>query len=288
MPELPEVQTIVNDLNKKIRGAEIADIWCDWKKMIVAPPICKLEDWDNFVAMLKGKKIENIERAGKLIVFRLSEGVCLTIHLRMTGHFLVIDEKKRQDKGDPIYEKVNQFIHFILYLKDGREAALSDLRKFAKIKLVGESDFLAEVNGAGVDPTGENFTFGVFKNLLKNKKGNIKQILMDQSLVSGIGNIYSSEILWQAKVSPLRKAESLSAEELKNIFCAIGEILRLAIEKRGDSESDYRDTDGKEGGYQTIQKVYQREGKECFRCGAIIKRVKIGQRSGFYCPECQK
>lgn len=287
MPELPEVQTIANDLNGKIAGAIIAGIWSDWKKMAVWP-----ESWKEFEAPLIGKRIENVSRKGKFLMFKLAGGkeeLILAVHLRMTGHFLVIDEKKRKNKNDPIYEKVNGHIHFKLILEDGREAALSDLRKFAKIFLIFSSREARKCINIGIDPFDSEFTFNKFKELLENKKGNIKQILMDQALISGIGNIYSSEILWEAKINPLRKADSLSESELKAIYRAIMKILKLAIEKRGSSESDYRDTDGKKGAYQNIQRVYQREGELCCRGdGGAIKRVKIGQRSGFYCPACQR
>jgi len=284
MPELPEVQTIVSGLNKKIKGAIISDVFCDWKKMIVEPA-----NWNKFRKEILGKKIQEVQRKGKFIIFKLSNAY-LIVHLRMTGHFLVIDEKKKKDKNDPTHEKVNQYIHFGLKLKDGREVVLSDLRKFAKIYFCGEMALYDDViENIGLDPTDKNFTFGKFKEILEKKKGNIKQILMDQSLVAGIGNIYSSEILWEAKINPLRRIESLNEKELKQIYSAIKKVLALAIEKRGDSESDYRDVDGKEGGYQKIQKVYQREGEKCYRKdGGIIKRIKIGQRSGFYCGKCQK
>lgn len=332
MPELPEVQTIVNELNKKIAGAVISSVWCDWKKMVTEP-----KKWEEFEEKLtisnfkflpafatqkalparnasridadgqagqiskKGRKIKRVKRVGKFIVFELEDDLNLVVHLRMTGHFLVIDEKKRNNRKDPIYEKVNNYIHFKLILDDGREIALSDLRKFAKISLTpgpSPARYLASQDdargegsmiGIGIDPFDEDFTFDKFKELLENKKGNIKQILMDQSVICGIGNIYSSEILWEAKVSPLRKIESLKNSELEEVYKAIIRVLRLAIEKRGSSESDYRDTDGKKGEYQNIQRVYQREGQECYRDdGGIIKRVKTGQRSGFWCPECQK
>lgn len=289
MPELPEVQTIVNDLNKAVIGASIDDAWCDWEKMIVEPKL-----WKEFKERVIGQKIDSIERKGKFIVFHLDK-YDLIVHLRMTGHFLLIDENKRKNKNDPIYEKVNNYIHFSLKLSDEREVALSDLRKFGKIYLTpqplsssttlrGEGGFIE----IGIDPFDKDFSFGKFKELLSGKKGNIKQLLMDQSLIAGIGNIYSSEILWEAGISPLRKTESLSGEELELIYKSIGKILKEAIRARGDSESDYRDLDGCEGGYQEIQKVYQRSSQKCYRCGGIIKRVKIGQRSGFYCSGCQK
>lgn len=285
MPELPEVQTIADGLNKKIKNAIIADVFCDWEKMIQKPKL-----WNEFRKQIIGEKIIKVERKGKFIVFALSNSY-LIVHLRMTGHFIIVDEKKKNDKNDPMHEKVNRYIHFSLKLKDEREAALSDLRKFAKISLLAKDEFQKNLamQKIGIDPFAKEFTYKKFLEIFAGKKGNIKQILMDQAFISGIGNIYSSEILWEAKVSPLRKAGSLDEKELENIFKAIKKVLALAIKHRGDSESDYRDADGKEGGYQKIQKVYQRDGEKCPRKdGGIIKRVKIGQRSGFYCSVCQK
>ncbi|MFH1565528.1 MAG: DNA-formamidopyrimidine glycosylase [bacterium] len=285
MPELPEVQTIADGLNKKTKNAIITDVFCDWKKMIQKP-----KSWQEFRKRIVGEKIQNVERKGKFVVFVLSNSY-LVVHLRMTGHFIIIDEKKKKDKNDPMHEKVNQYIHFVLKLKDGRVAALSDLRKFGKISLIKKDEFQKDIamNKIGTDPMAPEFTFQKFLEILKNKKGNIKQILLDQSLIAGIGNIYSSEILWEAKINPLRKVDSLNKKELEQIFKAIKKVLQIAVENRGDSESDYRDIDGKQGNYQNIQKVYQKDSEKCPRKdGGIIKRVKIGQRSGFYCPVCQK
>ncbi len=283
MPELPEVQTIVDGLNRQATGATIVSVFSDWKKMIQKP-----KTWKNFEKMIVGKEIKNIERKGKNIIFYLSENVALAAHLRMTGHFLMITPEKRRNKNDPIHEKVNQYVHFQMELADGRTLALSDPRKFAKIFAVKESE-IDKLILTGRDPLDDKFTLKNFRETLKNKHGNIKQILMDQTLIAGIGNIYSSEILWEAKANPSRKTETLGEKEKNRIFHAMKKILKLAVEARGDSESDYRDVDGNKGGYQKIHKVYQREGEKCLRKdGGIIKRIKIGQRSAFYCPVCQK
>ena len=301
MPELPEVQTIVDGLNQQVAGATVVGVSCDWKKMIsvetenVSPngaiTLRSEKTWKKFESMVVGKKIKNVERKGKFIVFNLSENVHinahLIVHLRMTGHFLIITPEKRKDTKNAIHEKVNQYIHFQMELSDGRIIALSDLRKFAKIAIAKKSD-IDRIIIVGQDPLNKEFTLEKFRKIFKDKRGNVKQILMDQSLIAGIGNIYSSEILWEAKISPLAKIENLDDKEMKSIFNAMKKVLKLAIKMRGSSESDYRDVDGNEGGYQKIHKVYKREGKECFRKdGGIIKRIKIGQRSAFYCCKCQ-
>jgi formamidopyrimidine-DNA glycosylase len=167
----------------------------------------------------------------------------------------------------------------------------SDLRKFGKILVADQKDFdnLEDIKNIGPDPLKPSFTVGQFISLIRKKQGPIKKILMDQNVVSGIGNIYSDEILFVAKIHPLKKVEKLSDKELKAIFEAAKKILKKAIKLRGTSTSDYRDTAGKSGSYTEARLVYQREGEKCPRkCGGIIKRLKIGGRSAHFCPRCQK
>ena len=167
---------------------------------------------------------------------------------------------------------------------------LSDLRKFAKVLIADEKDFknLEDVKNIGPDPLKPSFQFNQFVGLIRKKKGVIKKILMDQNVISGIGNIYADDILFAAKIHPLKKVEKLNDKELKSIFEAIKKILKKAIKLRGTSTSDYRDTAGKEGKYTEARLVYQREGEKCLRGNGIIKRIKIGGRSAHFCPVCQK
>ncbi|MDP3003939.1 MAG: zinc finger domain-containing protein, partial [Candidatus Azambacteria bacterium] len=167
----------------------------------------------------------------------------------------------------------------------------SDLRKFGKILVADEKDFknLEDVKNIGPDPLTPKFGFNEFKSLISKKRGPIKKILIDQNIVSGIGNIYSDEILFVAKIHPLKKTEELGDKELKAIFTATKKILKKAIKLRGTSTSDYRDTAGKAGRYTKARLVYQREGENCPRkCVGIIKRIKIGGRSAHFCSHCQK
>lgn len=291
MPELPEVETIVRDLNKKILGRKVKDIWFDFAKQIKAPknPV-------DFKKAVIGRKIGKVERRGKNIIFRLNGGFVMLIHQKMTGHLLVGRWRREKNKWvsletGPLREKVNDYIHLMFYLDNGRQLALSDLRKFAKVLAVDEKKFaeLEEIKSLGPEPLEKKFTFVKFKEALARKKsGKIKQVLMEQSVIAGIGNIYADEILWEAKVYPLKNAAALSGNELKRIYKAMRKILILALRRRGSSVSDYRDTAGQRGTYDLIRKVYRREGEKCSRCGAIIKRFKLGGRSGHYCPACQK
>lgn len=291
MPELPEVQTIVNDLDRKIKGLTIADVWTDWPKYFKRSP----GGFEGFKKAVKGEKIKKVWRLGKNIIFDLSGGKEILIHQKMTGHLLVgkwqLKDKKwvAVEKG-LLAEKVNGYIHTMFFLSGKKLMALSDLRKFAKVLVVDGKDFknLEDIRDIGPDPLRPSFKFKEFKNLITKKRGVIKKILMDQSIISGIGNIYADDILFTAKIHPLKKVEKLSDEELRKIFNAIKKILKKAVKLRGTSTSDYRDTSGKKGGYGDVRLVYQREGEKCpNKCGGVIKRLKINGRSAHFCPYCQ-
>ncbi|MDO8574711.1 MAG: DNA-formamidopyrimidine glycosylase [bacterium] len=306
MPELPEVQTIVNDLNKKVVGLTITDVWTDWPKYFRRSK----GGFDGFKKEIKNKKILRVWRLGKNIIFDISGGLPakpvakgagrrgkkILIHQKMTGHLLVgkwqLENNKWvvAEKG-LLAERVNGYIHVMFWLSGGKMLALSDLRKFAKVLVIDEKDFknLEDVKNIGPNPLKPGFQFYEFKSLIIKKRGVIKKVLMDQNVISGIGNIYADDILFTAKIHPLKKVEKLSEKELKTIFSATLTILKKAVKLRGTSTSDYRDTAGKKGGYGNIRLVYQREGEKCpNKCGGIIKRIKIGNRSAHFCPACQK
>jgi formamidopyrimidine-DNA glycosylase len=295
MPELPEVQTIVSDLNKKIIGWQIIDFWSEWPKAI------KSSSYQTFRKNIKGKKILDVKRIGKNIFIDLSGGLSLQIHLKMTGHLLVKDKKAKILKERANFqEKVNQYIHHIWFLAKSKKTkkencqltlAFSDLRKFAKIVLVKTKEIndLPEIKKLGIDAMARQFTFQKFQEILKQKpKSLIGILLMDQNIIAGIGNIYRSEILFQAKVYPKKRVAKLTQKEAQRIFDQIKIILKKAIRMRGTSDSDYRDTSGAPGRYHKMLKVYRLDGSDCQKCGTKIKRIKMAQRSVFYCPKCQK
>ncbi len=297
MPELPEVQTIVSDLNKKIKGDTIADFWSDWPKAIKGKSLAA------FRKEIRGRKILGARRIGKNIFLDLSGGKTLYIHLKMTGHLLVKQAvKRKEEKKSKNYfdEKVNQYIHHIFYLisrpalpasKHNKTLEFSDVRKFAKIVLDDEEKInnLPEIKKLGIDALNEKFTpekFGKILNENRNKK--IGAILTDQAIIAGVGNIYRSEILHEAGIAPNRTAKKLSSKEIKEIYKATKKVLKKAVKMRGTSDSDYRDTSGAPGKFQNILKVYRRTGKPCRKCGKIIRRSILGQRSVFYCSACQR
>ena len=289
MPELPEVQTIVSDLNKKIVGYTIVDFWSDWPKAI------KNLSLEKFRKEIRNRKILGVRRIGKNIFIDLSGNKTLYIHLKMTGHLLVKSEKLKVKSY--FNEKVNSYIHHIWILEAKKlkpkklTLEFSDVRKFAKIVLddTDKINNLKEIKKLGVDAMSKEFTLQKFDEILdKRKNKQVGLVLMEQELIAGIGNIYRSEILYLAGILPQRKVASLSKNERNKAYKAILIVLKKAIKMRGTSDSDYRDTNGAPGNFQKALKVYRRAGKNCGKCGTIIKRLALGQRSIFCCPKCQK
>ncbi|MDD5732058.1 MAG: bifunctional DNA-formamidopyrimidine glycosylase/DNA-(apurinic or apyrimidinic site) lyase [Patescibacteria group bacterium] len=295
MPELPEVQTVVDDLNKKIKGSKILGVfYCDNKKAF------KGITFEKFKKEIKNRKIIDIKRRAKYILINLTGSKVLIFHLKMTGHLLVVSSKQVSSKyiekgrwvGNNLPKELldprNQFIHLVLELSGDKILAFSDVRKFGVIRLEN-SDYLSSLEAKlGPEPLDPKFDLNQFKKVLDGTNGKIKAVLMDQSRIAGIGNIYGDEILFLAGVRPDRRVKSLKKEEVEKIFKSIRPVLEKAIKYRGSSESDYRDTSGKKGDYQNHSFVYRREKNACGKCGGTIKKIKIGQRSAHYCTECQK
>ncbi len=301
MPEMPEVETIVQGLNKKIRNRKILDIWTDWPK------------YSFLRKYVVGKKIIDVSRRGKNVLIHLSDNHLLLVHQKISGHLLVgkwvkfsnlstfkVDslpegwQKQKwvpvATKSSPLWDPMNRFIRLIFFLDNGKMLALSDLRRFAKV-LCGPKEIiynLPDLKNLGPEPLDKNFSFKKLKELFKGKKGKVKQILMDQNFISGIGNIYSDEILWLAKIHPLRRLEQLKEKELQALYKAMRAVLQKALQLKGTSIDDYRTASGERGRYDLVRYVYQREDELCSRCKTKIKRIKIGTRSAHYCPKCQR
>lgn len=299
MPELPEVQTVVDGLNKKIKGKTILSLcYCDAKKLIREPSFGKFEK------EIKNRKIEKVERRAKNILIFLSGEKILAIHLKMTGHFILIKNEKSlqyggqvkikngkwigEDLSEELRDPKNQFIRLVFELSGGLILAYSDLRKFGEIRLVNHSYLSSIDSKLGPEPLPQKFDLNLFRDIIGASKGKIKAVLLDQKRISGIGNIYADEILFEAGVRPQRPANSLSKKEIERIFYAIKNVLKRAIDNRGTSDSDFRDVEGKRGNNQNSLFVYRRTGKECFKCGGKVKRIKISQRGTHYCENCQK
>jgi len=281
MPELPEVKTTVDSLLKEVVGFKIIDTWTDTPQRVKGS-----------LNRIKGEKIEDLRREGKNIIISLSQDIEILIHQKISGHVLLdrwelIDGKWISHKKN-LQDKINTYIHFIFSLDDGRMIAVSDPRKFAKVE-VWDKNELKEKLKKNLGPDSLKINRKSFESLFVKKKGNIKRALMDQAFIAGIGNIYSDEILWDARISPFRNIIKLSKNDINKIFDSMKKILNLSIKHKGDSMSDYRLIDGTKGGFQNFHKVYKREGNRCERNdGGIIKREKFGGRSVRFCPICQK
>jgi len=290
MPELPEVETTIRGLKSKVQKRIFIDVWSDWEKTIKKP-----KSFLEFKKEIKNKKIKNIWRRAKNIIFDLSGDYSLLVHQKMTGHLLVgkwIFENKKwvpKTKG-PLQDPYNRFIHLVFFFDNNTMMALSDVRKFAKVELWKTKDLLNSetFKNLGPEPLEKTFTFNKFKEVLKRKRGKIKQILMDQNIIAGIGNIYASEALWYAKIHPQKETFKLNEKELKSLYQSIKKVLESSVKLGGESFSDYRKPDGTKGGFDTERKAYKREGQKCYRCKTKIKRIKFAGRSAFFCPNCQK
>ena len=288
MPELPEVETTVKGLNKKVPSRTFIDAWSDWEKIVKKP-----KNFSEFKKEIKNKKIKKAWRRAKNIIIDLSDGYSLLIHQKMTGHLLVgkwikINNIWKPEKAGPLNDPYNRFLHLIFFLDNGEMIALSDARKFAKVELWKTDELLnsKEFKNLGPEPLEKSFTFEKFKKIFENRKGKVKQIIMNPEVIAGVGNIYASESLWVAKIHPEKNIAKLSEKELKSLYEAIIKVLTLGVKLGGESFSDYRKPDGTKGDFDSERKVYKREGQKCHRCGGKIKRIKVAQRSAFYCPNC--
>ncbi|MDD5639742.1 MAG: bifunctional DNA-formamidopyrimidine glycosylase/DNA-(apurinic or apyrimidinic site) lyase [Candidatus Pacebacteria bacterium] len=292
MPELPEVETTVKGLKREVLNRTFLGLWTD------TPKIFHNINPEDFEQSIKGKKIIDVKRRAKNILIYLSDNSVILIHLKMTGHLLVGEWEyaKKEKRWNPLTvgpitdDPYNRFLRVFFCLDDKRKIGLCDARKFAKIELWNQEDIKNKVFAdIGPEPLDNNFSLSDFINLFKKKrKGKIKQILMDQSFIAGIGNIYASEILFEANIHPEEDITMLNEKNIEKIYFSIKDILPKGIDAGGDSFSDYRNIYGEKGKFQNIMKVYGREGKECLICGNIIKKIIIATRGTFYCPNCQK
>jgi len=300
MPELPEVQTTVNILNKKIKGLRILDVWTDYDSSFHVGKN-NIKDKNYFKIFKKevvGEKVLGVKRMAKNVLISVSGNKTILVHMKMTGHFLygryTFDGTTwLPPKDGPLTDSFNRFIHLAFSLSDKNTLVLSDMRKFAKV-FVFETDKLgtiADLKKLGPEPLDKDFTYTIFKQRLALKpRGRIKTILMDQELIAGIGNIYSDEVLWFSGIHPLERVENIPENKLKLLYKSILKILKLSVRLGGDSMSDYRNPLGERGGYQDIHKVYRRTGEKCKMkgCTGIIQRIKVGGRSAHYCSVHQK
>jgi formamidopyrimidine-DNA glycosylase len=275
MPELPEVETVANGVNERIRGERIESAWFSrYKEPFKTSPTEMAE-------ALSGQRIERVHRVGKHIVFDLTgshaDRLQWIVHLGMTGRLLV----------SAATVPVPSHTHAILSLSSGRELRFVDPRRFGRLALHSVAD--AKSSGSFRGPGHEPLTIsaGDFAALFRNRKLSIKAALLNQKLLHGVGNIYADESLFRAGIRPTRMAGRLSRERLTRLHTALQEVLRKAIELGGSSVSDYVDADGVAGFFQLEHHVYMRTGQPCLVCGAPIRRTVVAGRGTHYCARCQ-
>ena len=266
MPELPEVETIKRELEKAVLGKKITEV------CVHNPAVIRQPSVDKFKKELSGVSIKNILRKAKVLILELSNGKSLVIHLRMTGQLIY--------PGDGRKSRVS------FKLSDGKTLDFNDQRLFAELRLLDDWHNLKFIQGLGPEPF--DLTEEEFKKMLSNKNTKIKPLLMNQTFISGVGNLYAAEVLFRAKIHPERPAASLSDKEKENLFKEIKDTLNEAIEHKGSSLDQYLQLSGEAGDYVKYHKVYDREGKPCLVCKSPIKRISLGGRGTYFCPKCQK
>ncbi len=281
MPELPEVETIARDLRGLVVGAEITRATCHWARTL------RTHAPETIGPALASRRILAVGRRGKQLVLELSGGVVLTVHLKMTGQLFVVPAEAPSDP----------YVRLEVTFADGRALRFRDIRKFGKIGLyqldpatgeaVHEAGGAAVFAGTGPEPLDDAFTLRAFRHRLRARHGRLKPLLLDQSFVAGIGNIYADEALWASRLHPLRSASTLRPADERHLYEAIRRILAEAIVRRGSSIDDYTAPEG-DGSMQEHLLVYQRAGQACLRCGRPIRRIVVGARATHFCSWCQR
>ncbi len=303
MPELPEVQTTVDGLNALVRGKKIVEVWTDYRSSFHATKenIKNPRYFARFRNAVRGAKILGAERRGKNVLIHLQRGHTILIHMKMTGHLMVgtyvfsAKEKIWRPKisRGPLTDPFNRYIHLVFTLSNKKHLVFSDLRKFATVYLFKTADAstLDDLSHLGPEPLAHDFTFQkMCERLARRPQGKIKQVLMDQEIIAGIGNIYSDEMLWIAGIHPLARVGKIPPAVLKKLYAAMRDVLRKGIDFGGDSDSDYRNIYGKPGKFQSTHNAYRRTGKPCPRrgCPGTIRRLALAGRGAHFCDTHQK
>jgi formamidopyrimidine-DNA glycosylase len=269
MPELPEVETIKRQLHKEIAGKKITGVIVLTVKTLKTPKA-------RFLKRTIGAKVKSVERRAKLLIWNLSNGWSILIHLKMTGQYVYDGEIHKHTR--------------VVFSFGKLKIMFNDMRRFGYLKLFKTADlpkFLAKEYGP--EPLGKNFTIKKFPEVLKRRPNmKIKQLLLEQKLISGIGNIYAQEACFMARVLPTRQAKNLKSAEIKKLYESIHKVLSEAIKYGGSSAENYLNLYGEKGDFVPRLKVYGRAGLKCKRCGGVLKMIKLGGRGTVYCKACQK
>lgn len=279
MPELPEVETIKRGLEKEIINKVIVTL------QVNLPRLLKNITANQFQELMTGKMIKTVQRRGKYILCVLDSSDTLIFHLGMSG--LLLYQEKDKKAISNIKQKHN---HLSFTFEDNTKMIYNDVRQFGKVWLIREDEKLSQLESLGWEPLAEDFLFTQFKEIFRNKKRNIKSLLMNQKNIAGIGNIYANEVLFCAGIHPLRKGDSLSTQELKKLYLAIKDTLHKAIILGGTTMADesYRNLWGNPGNFAREILVYGKKNGFCPICGGPLSVIRIENRSTFLCPNCQK
>lgn len=274
MPELPEVEHVVRALRPAIIGRRILAAELNLKR--TAPGISKAA----FDRQLRNSLITSVNRRGKYILIELESGKILATHLRMTGKFVSVETD----------DELPRYAHVVFYLDDDRRLIFCDMRQFGRMRLIANPNRLPkELLALAPEPLSDDFTEEYFHATLKRSRRSLKQLLLDQTRILGLGNIYAVEALFLAGVNPLRSAHLLSKARSEKLYRAVRNVLKEAIDAGSTLRIDLTDRNGDYiGSSERFWRVYEREGEPCVRCGAKIRRVVHGGRSTYYCPRCQR
>ncbi|OGH20596.1 MAG: DNA-formamidopyrimidine glycosylase [Candidatus Levybacteria bacterium RIFCSPHIGHO2_02_FULL_37_13] len=280
MPELPEVETIRLGLQKYIVGKTIEDVEVRLRRIFSG-------DEKNII----GAKITSIDRFGKGLVINLDNNYSIAAHIKLTGQFVYRDDSTLKLKlSAKVGSQIpNKFTHVTFKLDKGAYLHYNDIRQFGWIKILKTEDLktIPFFKDLGPEPFG-GLTFEIFKNIISKNNTAIKPLIMDQKKIGGIGNIYANDALFDSQIDPRKKAKSLKEKEIKSLYNSILKVLKNGLENGGASELNYVNALGQEGKYQHHFLAYARDGEKCLRCGTIMKKITLGGRGTYFCPNCQK
>ena len=271
MPELPEAETIARDLDPRLAGRAIEEIQIVHDDILAVPP-------EAFETHLLGRTITGVGRRGKNVVLHLDDAGRLVVNLGMTGRLVTSDAPR----ADELTHVAAAF-----QLDDGRALLYDDTRRFGLLKYYDAESWAARDSELGLEPLSDSFTPEALWALTKRTRTPVRNFLLDQRRVAGVGNIYALEALFRAGIRPTRRGHRITKKEAERLHGALRDVLARAIEHRGTTFSDYRDASGEAGGFEPLLEVYGREGEPCRRCHAKVKRTVLTNRSAFYCPRCQ-
>lgn len=286
MPELPEVETVRMQLNRKVVGKIIDSVEIFHDKSVNHDST--IED------KLRGKKIQNIDRIGKLMIFSFKneEDLFLLAHLKMTGQFFYVEEREVTGGGHSFtYADMDlpmKHTRVGFHFTDHTSLYFNDMRLFGYVKIATAKEVEIARGKFGPEPINPKFDVTWFYEKLKKRKTPIKAALLDQSFIAGLGNIYVDEALWRSKISPTRQANKITRKEAGALATASGDVMNESIAVGGTTFQSFKDTKGESGNFKKYLKVFGKQGLKCERCGTIIKKIKVASRGTHYCPKCQK